>query len=402
LPEIARELGVDGILEGTVLKVGGRVRITVQLIDARTDQHLWAEQYDRELSDVLALHSDVSRAVAAQIRLELTPEDRAGLASRSVDPAAYDAYLRGRALVGPRGQVRDWAPGAIEHFERAVEIDPGFAEAWAWIANVRTSLGLNGLALRDREQYPMAREAAQRALDLDDRLGMAHTVLGSILLNNAWDFAGARREFERGFELSPSDPAVVNGLAWYLLMIGKSEQALALSERLPSIAPYDIYFRGERFRHLRYARQYDRALEELARVREVNPAYTDGFIPLVYFKLGRFEEAHRAGIASFEQCGSQCDVLRKAAQRGWAEGGWEGWNRAMGELLASVEGFSPNAIAINYSFAGDTDEAFAWLEEGYRQREPLMINVKSLAGFDPLRADPRFDDLVRRIGFPED
>ena len=149
LPEIARELGVDGILEGTVLKVGSRVRITVQLIDARSDQHLWAEQYDRELSDVLALHSDVSRAVAAQIRLEIPSEDRAGLASRSVDPAAYDAYLRGRALVGTRGHVRVWAPGAIEHLERAVELDPGLAEAWAWIANVRKLLGSQGLALRD-------------------------------------------------------------------------------------------------------------------------------------------------------------------------------------------------------------------------------------------------------------
>ena len=178
LPEIARELGVDGILEGTVLQVGSRVRITVQLIDARSDQHLWAEQYDRELSDVLALHSDVSRAVAAQIRLEIPSEDRAGLASRSVDPAAYDAYLRGRALVGPWGHVRAWAPRAIEHLERAVEIDPAFAEALAWIAHARMTLGLQGLALRDREQYPRAREAAQRALDLDDTLGMAHTVLG--------------------------------------------------------------------------------------------------------------------------------------------------------------------------------------------------------------------------------
>jgi len=248
----------------------------------------------------------------------------------------------------------------------------------------------------------MAREAAQRALDLDDRLGMAHTVLGNILMNNAWDFAGARREFERAIELSPSDPAVVNGLAWYLLLIGKSEQALTLSERLPSIAPYDIYFRGERFRHLRYARQYDLALEELARVREVDPAYTDPFIPLVYFNLGRLEEARREGRAGFEQCGSRCDAMREAAQRGLAEGGWEGSMRASAELLASIEGYSPNSIAISYSLAGDTDEAIAWLEEGYRRRAPLMINLKSLPSFDPLRADPRFDDLVRRIGFPED
>ena len=301
------------------------------------------------------------------------------------------------------GQIRGWAPGAIEHFERAVELDPAFAEAWAWIANVRTSLGLFVFELRDREQYPMAREAALRALDLDDRLGMAHAVLGNILMNNAWDFAGAKREFERAIELSPSDPAVVNGLAWYLLTIGKFEQGLALSERLPRIAPFDLYFRGERFRHLRFARQYDLALEELARVREVDPAFADPMISNLYFDLGRLDEAHRAAIAYFEQCGSrECDVVREAQLRGWAEGGWEGSQRAVAELFASAEGFSPNIIAMYYSLAGDTDEAFAWLEEGYRRREPMMTNLKSQSSFDLLRADPRFDDLVRRIGYPED
>jgi tetratricopeptide (TPR) repeat protein len=233
---------------------------------------------------------------------------------------------------------------------------------------------------------------------------MAHAVLGNILMNNAWDFAGAKREFERAIELSPSDPTVVNELAWYLLMIGKFEQGLALSERLPSIAPFDISLRAERFRHLYFARQFDLALEELARVREVNPTFTDFFISQLYFDLGRLEEAHRAYIAfvSYEQCGSRCDAVRKAADRGWAEGGWEGSQRASAELLASVEGFSPFSIALFYSRAGDTDEAIAWLEEGYRRRDPLMINLKSLPSLDPLRADPRFDDLVRRIGYPED
>ena len=402
LPEIARELGVDGILEGTVLRVGGRVRITVQLIDARSDQHLWAEQYDRELSDVLALHSEVSRAVAAQIRLELTPQEQAVLTpTRTVDPRAYDAYLRGRELIGPTSLVHLWGSRAIEQLERAVEIDPDFAEAWAWIAHARDSIGTFGLKLRDREQYPRAREAAQRALDIDDHVGMAHTALGSILMHNAWDFAGAEREFERAIELSPSDPAAVCGLAWYLLVIGKTEQGLALSERLPSIAPFDIFFRAERFRHLRFARQYDRALEELARVRELDPAFTDGLISNLYFGLGRLEEAHRALIAFYEQCGSRCEGMRNVAMRGWAEGGWEGSTRAVAEVYASIEGFSPNVIAISYSHAGEVDEAIAWLEEGYRQREPLMVNVKSIPDFDLLRSDPRFEDLVRRIGFPE-
>jgi hypothetical protein len=133
----------------------------------------------------------------------------------------------------------------------------------------------------------------------------------------------------------------------------------------------------------------------------VDPAFTDFFISFLYFDLGRFEEAHRADIAFYEQCGSRCDPVREAQLRGWAEGGWEGSTRAVAELFASVEGFSPYTIAMYYSLAGDTDEAFAWLEEGYRQRHPLMVMVKSQPNLDPLRADPRFDDLVRRIGYPE-
>jgi TolB-like protein/tetratricopeptide (TPR) repeat protein len=402
LPEIARELGVEGILEGTVMRSGDRVRIHAQLIDARSDHHLWNERFDRSLSDVLALQADVARAVAQQVRLELTPQEHAQLASRPVDPAAYDAYLRGRELVGPWGLVRGWAPAAIAQLERAVELDPGLAEAWAWIANVRMSCGLFCLQLRDREQYPKAREAVQRALELDEHMGMAHAVLGSILMQDAWDFAAAEREFERAMELSPGDPTVVTGSAWYLLLTGKSDQGLVLSEQLPRIAPYDLYFRGERFRHLRFARQYDRALEELARVRQVDPTFTDPVLSHLYFALGRLEEAQRAWIAYCERCGKRCDPMREAALRGWAEGGWAGSMRAVAELNAAIKGYSPNAIAILYSLAGYTDEAFAWLEEGYRQRDPLMANLKGMPSFDPIRSDPRFDDLVRRIGFPAD
>jgi adenylate cyclase len=401
IPEIARELNVDGIIEGTVMRAGDRIRITARLIDARTDRQLWNDRYDRELSHVLALQADVASAVADQVRLELTPEQRAALKSRPVDPAAYDAFLRGRALIGSWGDVRSWAPGAIEHLERAVALDPGLAEAWAWIANIRMSLGMLGYRQRDRDQYPGARQAAQRALELDEHLGMAHTVLGYILMHYAWDFAAAEREFERAIELSPGDPTVVNGLAWYLQFTGKSEEALALSERLPRIAPYDIYYRADRFKHLRFARQYERALEELVRVREVDPAFSDPVISHLYFGLDRLEEAHRAAVAYYELCGKRCDPQREAALRGWAEGGWEGSNRAVAEFYATVEGFSPTAIALLYSLAGDTDEAFAWLEEGYRRRDPLMSMIKFQPTLDPIRSDPRFDALVRRIGFPE-
>jgi TolB-like protein/class 3 adenylate cyclase len=403
LPEIARELGVDGVVEGTVMRARDRVRITAQLIDARNDRHLWSDRYDRDLSDVLALQSEVARAVAEQVRIELTAEERAALtASRPVDPRAHDAYLRGLQLWGPTTGVGTWGPPAIEQFERAVELDPGFAEAWAALARTRTDLGVVGFNLRLRGELPKAREAAQRALEIDDRLGRAHATLGYIRLYYDWDFPGAGRASERAVQLSPSDPDALTAYAFYLWQVeGRHAEALDLSERVLRVAPFDLYFRAARVRLFLGARQYERALEEVERVRELAPDFVDLDIANLYFHLGRLEEAHRAYLAFWERCGTPCDAFREAAERGWAEGGWEGSQRALLEVLTAIEGFSPTAIAMIYARIGETDEAFAWLERGYRERDPLMVGMMARPEYDPLRSDPRFDDLLRRIGFPE-
>jgi TolB-like protein/class 3 adenylate cyclase len=404
LPEIARELNVAGVVEGTVMRAGDRVRITAQLIDARNDTHLWSDRYDRELSDVLALQSDVARAVAKQVRLKLTPEERASLtASRSVDPRAYDAYLHGLQLVaGPISLVGIWGPPTIEQLERAVDLDPDFAEGHAALAQIRQTLGVVGYELRYRSEFPKAREAARRALELDDRLGGAHAVLGYVRLQYDWDFPGAGQAFERALQLSPSHPYALNGYVWYLLLVeGRTEEALGHSERLLLIAPFDLTFRAERCAHLFVARQYGRSLEEVERLRELYPDFVQLDIANTYFMLGRREDAYRAYIAFLERCGAPCDWHREAMVRGWAEGGWEGAVRAWLAVAETIEGFSPNAVAVGYAMIGETDEAFAWLERAYRERDPAMFAFKSHPLFDPLRSDPRYDDLVRRIGFPE-
>jgi TolB-like protein/class 3 adenylate cyclase len=403
LPEIAQELKVDGVVEGTVMRAGDRVRITAQLIDARSDRHLWSDRYDRELSDVLALQSDVARAVAEQVRLELTPEEQSALtASRPVDPRAYDAYLRGLQLRGPVTLVRAWGPRVIAQFERAVELDPDFAEAYVALATVRLVLGLVGSNLRYRSEFPEARKAAQRALELDDRQGGAHATLGAVRLYHDRDFPGARRAFERALQRSPSAPVALDIYAWYLLWVeGRTEEALDLSERLLLVAPLDLVYRPERCGHFFFARQYERAIEEVERVRELDPDFADPIVVMTYFMLDRLEEAHRTQIAFLEQCGAPCDSQREARARGWAEGGWEGSVRAWLEVATDIEGSSPFSIASDYTMIGEADEAFAWLERGYRERDPLMSSLKANPIFDPLRSDPRFDDLLRRIGFPE-
>jgi TolB-like protein/class 3 adenylate cyclase len=398
LRQIAKELDVDGIIEGTVMRAGDRVRITAQLIDARDDRHLWSDRYDRALGDILALHNDVARAVAEQVRLELNAEERASLtASRTVDPRAYDAYLRGLQLRGPVHLVVAWGPKSIEQFERAVGMDPEFAEGYAALANCHIWLG--AVANR-RSEFPKAREAAQRALDLDDRLGVPYTALGYIQLASDWDFTGARRAYERAAQLSPSDATALNDYAWYLLVVGRTEEALEVMERLLRVAPLDLFYRQVRLRNFNYAGQYERALEEAERLRELGPDWVAHSVGDTYTLLGRHEEAHRAYLAADERCGAPCDWQREARKRGWSEGGREGSARAWIEA-ATDQAVSPTVIAYVYSWIGDKDHAFASLERAYRERDPRLIELKVLPFSDSVRSDPRFDDLLRRIGFPE-
>jgi tetratricopeptide (TPR) repeat protein len=401
LREIAQELSVDAVVEGTVMRAGDRVRITAQLIDARSDRHLWSERYDRELSDVLALQSDVARAVAEQVRVELTPEEQAVMrASRPVDPSAYDAYLRGLQLRGPGSFARVWGRPVIEQFERAVKLDPDFAEGWAQLAAAHVILATSGLDLQYRSEFPKARRAARRALEIDERLAKAHVVLGRLWLND-WDFLAAKRAYERALQLSPSDPDALNSYIYYLLAVeGKSEEALGASERLLRVAPLDLYYREARVNHFFLARQYERALEEVERVRELAPDLVTITMGNLYFMLGRPEQAQRAYRTFSERCGPPCDWSEEALERGWAEGGWDGSMRAWAEAAAQTEGFTRLGIAGAYAMVGETDEAFAWLERGYREHDPAMVSVKVRPELDTLRSDPRFDDLLRRIGFP--
>jgi tetratricopeptide (TPR) repeat protein len=405
LPEIARELNVQGIVEGSVFRAGDRVRITLQLIDARNDLHLWAQTYERDLSDVLALQSDVARAVTEQIQLELTPEEQGVLStSRTVDPQAYDAYLRGLQLRG-HGLVADWAPKAIEQFGRAVELDPNFAEAYTALADAHDWLATAGWNVQYHAEFAKAREAAERALALDGHLGSAHAVLGAVRLNHAWDFPGARRAYERAVQLSPSDPTTLNNYIWYLLIVGRSEEALRVMERLLHVAPFDFFYQRLRPRNFMYAREFERALDEFDRLREMDPdfvgiAYLDA--AWVLGKLGRTEESFHTYIAFYDGCGAPCDWMREASERGWAEDGMDGSMRSWLRVATSIDGFSSWNIAQVYATLGEADEALGWLERAYEERDPLMIILKAHPAFDPLRSDPRFQDLLRRIGFPEE
>ena len=407
-PEIAGELRVAYLIEGTAQRQGDRVLIRVQLIDAAQDAHLWAQSYERDLSDFFTMQREIARTVAAEVHVALKPEREPLLAAtRPVDPEALDLYLRAVTLRGPSTLVVNWGPPAIELHERSVALDPDFAEGWVALATAHINLGIVGLSAGSLDVWVRAREAAQRALQLDEGLGAAHAALGSVRLWYDWDFSGARSAFERAVELSPSDPHALHCLAGYLLFVGqgKSPEAELVLERLLRVAPLDVFFRAERLVHALFVREYERAIAETKSIRELDPEFADANIPFLYWLLGRPEDGVREMLAYFARCGAGFDEPREAFQHGSEEGGWDGGMRALTEFMieGSRQGVFDRSylIAFHLAVIGETEEAMTWLERAYEEHDPLLINAKTEPRLDPLRSDPRFQDLLRRIGFPE-
>ena len=407
MSEIAEELQVDGVIEGTVIREGDRVRVTVQLIDARQDAHLWAERYDRNLAGMLALQGELARTIAQQVRIELTAEERATLTtSTSVAPRAYDAYVRGLELYGSVHSLLE----AVREFERAVELDPDFAEAYAQLGSARLLVAAGFLRPPEerRGMMPAAVEAAARALELDDRLGAAHATIGAVRLLQ-WDFAAADRSLERAVKLSPSDPRVLGSYLLYLVMMTRLDEARSVAERLRVVAPFDHVHRATVARTFFYTRDYQRSVEEHQRALELDPAADIFHLSFAYAQLGRENEAHEWQLATnrrYERAGLPGRArMTEAQERGWNESGLEGSLRTVLEVyleLAAQGLFSPLSVAITYARLGETNESFAWLERAYDAHEAPLFSLKAQPLVDPLRSDPRFQDLLRRIGFPEE
>ncbi len=301
--------------------------------------------------------------------------------------------------------VASWGPAAIELLERSVALDHDFAEGWVALARTHSVLGAVGFGAGSRNNFVRAREAMQRALELDERLGAAHAALGNVRLFQDWDFPGARSAFERAVELRPNDPVALNGLRFYLLVVGlgKSPEAELLLERLLRVAPLDLYFRACRMRHFVFTREYDRGIAEAERIRELDPEFVDGDIP--FFLLGKPEDAAREHLAWLARGGAGLDRAREAFQRGSEEGGWQGGLRALTRL--QIQAATRGSFGLSYGIAsgladiGETEEAMTWLERAYEERAPALVFAKVEPRLDPLRSDRRFQDLLRRIGFPE-
>jgi TolB-like protein/DNA-binding winged helix-turn-helix (wHTH) protein len=400
LPEIARTLKVDGVIEGSVMRAGNDVRITAQLVDTRDDRHVWGEQYDRELARVLEIQREVARAVAAQISIALTPQQAARLEPpKPVDSRAQDTYFRALAL------ATEDPPGTIRLLEEAVSIDPDFAAAWAALAIAHSAPFIVGFPDYDRGSAAgaalRARDAARRALALAPELGDAHAAMGLVHDLFDWDWPAAERELRAGVKLSSADPIVRSNLAFHLLFTGRHGEAIAEHERWLAEAPNTKLARWLRFFFLYNANQPEQLLLETTRALEAHP---DDLTPLgmqwmALDLLGRYAETVR-GYERFAPELQRLQLAENAAAvvTGWRTGGRQGYFRAW-ETIATGnrDWFSAAGCA---AIRGDHDAAFAYLERTFEVRDPSMRRLIVDPWLAPLHSDPRFADLARRMDLP--
>ncbi len=404
LPEIARELNVDAVVEGSVLHVGDRVRVTAQLIHAATDKHLWADTYDREFRDILALHSEVARAIAREIKVAVTPEEAARLASsRPVKPEAYEAYLKGRYHWNKR--TGEGIKTGLKYFQHALEIDPGYALAYVGLAD---SYGLLPYyaGFRPEEAHPKGKAAARKALELDHTLAEAYASLGWVKYVFDLDWSGAEREFKHAIELKPSYATAHHWYAWYLAEAGRPDEAIAQFQRAQELDPLSLIISSAIGWQYYTVRKYDQAIAQLQKTLEMDPDFPRGhwFLGQAYVQKAMFEEAITEFQKAIAITGGKPEHIAALGHAYAASGKRHEAEKLLDELKElSKQKYIPSyALAVIHVGLGEKEQAFAWLEKAYEEHDPfLVIFVRPDPAFDPLRADPRFQSLLRRMKFPE-
>ena len=397
LPEIARILDVEGIIEGSVMRVGDQVRITTQLIDARSDKHLWAAQYDRQLARVLEIQSEVAKAVSNQIELALTPQQAARFtAPKSVDPRAQDVYFRGLAL--RRFDAASLA-GSIAAFEEAVKIAPDFALAHAQLAVTRIFYGLTSDGAQNPEIAP-ARAAAERAIALDERLGEAHCALAVVSIME-WQWADAEREMLRSFDLGTADPVCRSTYAVLLLNTGRRAEAFERTDAALASAPLDAIVQNQHLLVQLKGGRLERALVEIDEMLATDPANAGLLLASKARALGRlerFEEAIAAWRTLFEMRGDPRGGFADELGQVWKTAGRDGYWHFLRAAAERNRTFF--AAAVCSAQIGAVDEGMAALERARAEKDVEMYFLVSDDALRPLHSDPRFIELARIMKLP--
>jgi TolB-like protein/DNA-binding winged helix-turn-helix (wHTH) protein/Flp pilus assembly protein TadD len=397
-PAIAKKLGVDALVEGSVIREGNRIRIHAQLIRASTDEHFWSETYDRELGDALTLESEVAQSIAQRVEVTVTGVERARLsAARPVSPEVYESYLRG--LVA-KGNSRAEVEKRIAYFNEAIRKDPTFAPAYVGLADAYGKLGTVFVGAPPSETRPRVISAAQKALELDPDLADAHVLLASMYIRQ-WKWAEAEAEYRRALDLNPNDAAAHDGFSDWLLCHGRTEEALAWARRardLDPLGPSGHTIGWTLFN----AHRYDEAIREFRDVLTVRPDDRLPLMPLGWALIcnHQTEEA----IPELEMAASVTDSspgVISALIWAYAHAGRRADAlRLLGKLKKRQQtGYVPAGAFVHaYLGLGDNGEAFAWFERAYQEQSNILIYLKVFPPYDSLRGDPRFQDLVRRVG----
>ncbi|MFC1603811.1 protein kinase [Planctomycetota bacterium] len=400
IPEIVKELGVDAVIEGSVLKAGNDVRVTAQLVDGRTDAHLWSDNYTGTLTNILALQSEVTLAIAREIEAALTPEEERRITrTEPVNPEAHEACLRGHWYFNKYSL--EGFTKAREYFELAIEKDPNYAPAYAWLAMVYGATGYWGY-VPPIDTQPKVKEAALKAIELDDTLAEAHLVLAGYSFYFDWDWPTAEREFKRAIELNPNLPEVRHTYSFYLTTMGRPNEAMAESKRAEELDPLNLVGMAVVAIPFLVAHRYDEAIEQLQKPLEMDPSFYPARQALwrIYRYKNLYEEAFAEAKKAFSLLGE--DEVVKAMERGYAESGYRGAMRLAADELAARSKqryVRPTEIARLYADAEEKDQTLHWLQRAYEERDAMLVHLRD-PDWDSLRSDPRFQDLLKRMKYP--
>jgi TolB-like protein/DNA-binding winged helix-turn-helix (wHTH) protein/Flp pilus assembly protein TadD len=403
LPQIAHELNVDAVVEGTVLRSGNRVRITAQLIDASADKHLWSQSYEGELRDTLELQSKVARAIADQIQINLNPREQAALKSaKVVNPEAYVSYLKGRYFWNKRSA--ESLKVALAYFNEAIDEDPAYAQAYSGLADTYALLGdWQYAVMTPKEALPKAKAAAIKALELDSALGEAHNSLAFCLDGFDWAFDSAGKEFLRAIELNPGYATAHHWYAWHLALLHRYDEALAEMRKAENLDPLSLVINADLAELLALAHSYDESIQQSRKTIEMDPnfALTHNHLGQAYLQKHMYDEAIAELQKAVQLSGGGPTCMANLARADAASGKRSEAEKLLRDLKQrSTPGHSHGSdIAAIYASLGDSNQAMNWLEKSFEER--FNPGVLLRPGLDPLRSDPRFQDLVRRVGLPQ-
>jgi TolB-like protein len=404
VPEIAKMLAVDAIVEGSVVQAGHEIRFHAQLIRAATDEHIWAGEYQREYQGILEVQEEVAEHIVEQIELNITPEERARLASRSpVNPQAYENYLKGRYYFSQR--TEEALHKSIASFQQAITSDPAYAPAYSGLAEAYAMLGFRG-GLPSNDALSAAKKAALKAIELDNSLAEPHACLAFIAETYDWDWPGAEREYKQALELNPGYAQAHNWYAGYLTYIGRFREGIAEAMRARELDPLSLPLNNALAGRLLAGGRYDEALRQVQQTLEFDDHFAPAHQTLgwVYLHSGKQDEAIREFQNALELSGAADTDIQLDLGFAYAVSGKRDEARKILVKLEQMhqQGIAPSAsVAVLYGALGDSSEAFAWLEKAYEERDPQLTYLKAGRRFEPLRKDPRFGEFVRRVGLPE-